>query len=80
VVETKRKSGESFEGLIRRFNRQVQQSGRLIQKKKIQFHKRPLNRTASKELALKRKELSEKREYLIKTGKLKEDTYSRGRS
>ncbi|MFA5075794.1 MAG: 30S ribosomal protein S21 [Patescibacteria group bacterium] len=73
MAEAKRKKGESFEGLLRRFNRKLIESGKILQAKKIQFFQQPLSRTAVKASALRRKELREKREYLRKTGKLKED-------
>lgn len=75
MIETKRKKGETFESLLRRFNKRVQQSGRLIQAKKGRFHERPANKRALKESALKRKEIKEKKEYLKKIGELKEEKY-----
>jgi len=45
VAEVKRKKSETFESLLRRFHKKIQQSGRLIQSRKIRFHERPVNRT-----------------------------------
>lgn len=73
MAEIKRKKGESFEGLLRRFNKRLIESGKIIQAKKIQFRQRPKSRGALKASALRRKELREKKEYLRKIGKLKED-------
>ncbi len=73
MAEVKRKKGETFESLVRRFNKKVQQSGKLIQSRKIRFHERAKSKTRLREDALRRKEITAKREYLKKIGKLKED-------
>jgi len=72
VLEVKRKDGESFEGLMRRFSKKLLQSGRILQVKKIKFYQKPLNKRAIKLRALRREELKRKREYLRKIGKLDE--------
>jgi ribosomal protein S21 len=69
----KRKKGESFDSLLRRFQRRYQQSGRNIQMKKNRFHKAEPNRNKSRESALRRKAKKDEFEYLMKTGKLKEE-------
>lgn len=74
MPETKRKQKESFESLLRRFNRRVQQSGRILQVKKIRYHSRSKSKRATKESALRRLRIEEKKEYLKKVGKLK-DTF-----
>lgn len=74
MAEIKRKKGETFESFLRRFNKKLQQSGKLIQSRKIRFHERPKSRTKVREVALRRKSINEKREYLKKIGKLKEDS------
>lgn len=73
AVEVKRKKGESFEGLLRRFNRRIIEGGVILQAKKIQFFAKKPNDNALRKSALRRKESREKREYLRKIGKLKED-------
>lgn len=73
MAEIKRKKGETFESLIRRFNKKLQQSGKLIQSRKIRFYERPKSRTKSREDALRRINMTAKREYLKKIGKLKDD-------
>lgn len=73
MAEVKRKKTESFESLLRRFHKKLQQSGRLIQSRKIRYHEKPKNRTRSKKDALRRLTMTEQREYLKKIGKLKED-------
>ena len=72
MPETRRKPKESFEALLRRFNRQVQQSGRILQAKKIRYHKRPVTKRAQQESALRRIKIEDKKEYLKRVGKLKD--------
>ncbi len=71
--EVKRKQGETFESLLRRFSRKVLKSGRLIQAKKVRFHERQKSRNLCRESALRRLKVRAKREYLKKIGKLKEE-------
>ena len=77
MVEVKRKKGESFDALLRRFSKRVQESGRLLQAKKVRFYDSPKNKNAERDAALRRQYLSERRDYLLKTGKLKEEEYGR---
>ncbi len=77
VLEVKRRRGESFESLLRRFSKRVQQSGRLLQAKKIRFHAPKKSRSATRKSALRRLEITEKREYLIKSGKMVEEDFAR---
>ncbi len=72
IPETRRKQKESFEALVRRFNKTVQQSGRTIQVKKTRFHARPKNKRRLKETALRRLMIETKKDYLKKVGKLKD--------
>lgn len=71
--EVKRKRGETFESMMRRFSRRVQQSGKLIQAKKIRFHTSGKSRNLQRASALRREEIKKKREYLKKIGKLKDE-------
>lgn len=73
MAEVKRKKGETFESLLRRFHKKLQQSGRLIQSRKIRFYERPKNKNQVRKEALRRKDIRENREYLKKIGKLKEE-------
>jgi ribosomal protein S21 len=77
VIEVKRKKGESFESLLRRFSRRVQDSGRLLQARKIRFHSSEPSKNATKASALRREELREKREFLIKSGQATEEDFRR---
>ena len=72
MAEAKRKKGETFESLLRRFNKKVIQSGKILQAKKIRFLEKDPNKNLSKKLALRRKDIKEKKEYLKKIGKLEE--------
>lgn len=72
--EVKRKKGETFESLMRRFSRRIQQSGKLLQAKKIRFYATGKSRNLQKASALRREEIKKKREYLKKVGKLKDET------
>jgi ribosomal protein S21 len=74
VVDVKKKKGERFDSLLRRFNKRVIESGKIFQARKIRFHERTQNKRRLKERALRRMELSEKREWLRKTGQLPEET------
>ena len=73
MAEVKRKKSETFESLVRRFHKKLQQSGRLIQSRKIRYHERPKNKNKVRREALRRKDIGEQREYLKKIGKLKDE-------
>ncbi|KKU47717.1 30S ribosomal protein S21 [Candidatus Uhrbacteria bacterium RIFCSPLOWO2_12_FULL_46_10] len=77
MVELKRKKGETFESFFRRFNKRLQQSGRLFQARKVRFFERPKSKTRLKEAASRRAELRAKREYLKRIGKLPEEELRR---
>ncbi|MBI2607425.1 MAG: 30S ribosomal protein S21 [Candidatus Doudnabacteria bacterium] len=70
MVEVKKKEGESFESLLRRFNRKIQQSGVLIRARKIRFYTPNKSRNLLRVDAARRAENREKREELKKLGKL----------
>jgi ribosomal protein S21 len=74
VSEVKRKKNESFEAFLRRVKKRWQQSGKILQVKKIRFYERPKNKNMRKKSALHRIEVSEKMEYLKKIGRLPEET------
>ena len=75
MAEVKRKKGESFESLLRRFSRTVQQSGKLIQARKIRYHVSTKSKTAVREGALRREYLRAKKDFLIKTGQAVEEDF-----
>jgi len=73
VVEFKRKKGESFESFLRRYNKALIQSGKLAQARKNRHLLKKKTKRKKKANALYGMKLQEKREYLKKTGKLKEN-------
>lgn len=73
MTEVKRKKGESFEGLLRRFTSRVQKSGRLIQAKKVRFVSPKINKTKAKAAALQRIKTKEKINYFLRSGKITEE-------
>lgn len=73
MVEVKRKRGESFESMLRRFSRRLQLSGKIRHAKKIRFHAGEKSKTELKRSALRRIELQRQYEKLKKLGKLPEE-------
>lgn len=73
MLEVKRKKGETFDALLRRFQRRMQSSGKVLQAKKIRFHKKDPNKTRRRDSALRRVEKGATYAYLAKTGQLKEE-------
>ena len=78
MLEVKRKKGETFDALLRRFQRRMQASGKVLQAKKIRFHKKDASKTKRRDSALRRVEKSVNYAYLAKTGQLKEEPKKRG--
>lgn len=70
MVEVKRKDGESFESMLRRFNRKIQQSGVLVRARRIRYFAPAKSRNLLRVDALRRAINKEKREELKKLGKL----------
>lgn len=78
MVEVKRKDNESFESLLRRFNRKIQQSGVLIRARRIRFFESPKSRNLQKVAARRRAQIrAEKEEIKRLTRPTKR--YGRGR-
>jgi ribosomal protein S21 len=73
MVENRRKKGESFEAFLRRFNKRLLQSGKLIEFKKIRYARREPSRNMMRKSALRRLEVRAEREYLKKIGQLPEE-------
>lgn len=64
MIEVKRKGEERPEILVRRFNREIQQSGVLTLAKKKRYFEKELNRNAKRKSAVRRSViLSSKRGY-----------------
>ena len=73
MVEVKRKKGESFEAMIRKFNKRILQSGKTFQVRKVKFFQPKINKNKRKALTLRRLEINSKKDYFKKTGRIKED-------
>ena len=79
MVDVKRRKGESFEGLLRRFGRRLQQSGNALEARKLRFHAAKPSKNKMKESALRGAKIREKREYLMRIGQLVETKRTRRR-
>lgn len=79
MPDVKRRKNESFDALLRRFNRKIVMSGRILQAKKIRFHAGDKSKTAQKRSALRRLELKKNYDYLEKIGKLPPDPRTKRR-
>ncbi len=69
LVEVKRKDNETFDSLLRRFNRKIQQSGVLIRARRIRFFDPPKSRNLQKVAARRRSVIRSQKEELRKMGK-----------
>lgn len=69
--EVRRKKGETFESLLRRFSKRIKGSGKILEAKKVRFHRRSPNKNLRRKSALRKKEIAEKITYYKKIGKLK---------
>lgn len=72
AVEVRKKDNESSDSLIRRFSRKVQQSGVLLQARKVRYYERKKSKRRVREQAQRRAELQAERERLIKLGEIDE--------
>ncbi|MBI5370041.1 30S ribosomal protein S21 [Candidatus Uhrbacteria bacterium] len=79
MVEVKRKKTESFESLLRRFSRRLQQSGNALEARKIRFFAVDPNKNKQRASALRRNQIRLKREYLERIGQLKDEPRKTGR-
>ncbi len=69
MVEVKRKDNESFESLLRRFNRKVQQSGVLVRARKTRFFEPGKSRNLKRVAAQRRAVIKEEKEEQKRLGK-----------
>lgn len=76
MVEVRRRQHEGVESLFRRFSRKVQQSGVLLQARKIRFYSRKKSRAKLREEAQRRVKLQQERDRLIKLGEIDNFTES----
>ena len=79
TIEVKRKKGESFEAVFRRFTRRMQQSGKPLTVRAKRFRTKDANKNRTRKSAIRRLEMGAKREYLLKTGKVKEEDLQQSR-
>lgn len=77
VSEIKRRKNESFETYMRRVKKRWQQSGKILQVKKIRFHAKDKNRNMRRKSALHRLQVAGKMDYLKKIGRLPEEKKGR---
>lgn len=75
MLEVKKRDHENSEGLVRRFTRVVQQSGVLLQAKKVRYYEPRKSRNKIREEAQRRSELQSERDRLIKLGEIDEFSY-----
>jgi small subunit ribosomal protein S21 len=70
LVEVKRKENESFDNLLRRFNRKIQQSGVLMRARKTRFFEPVKSRNLQRATAIRRGAMKAVREEMKRTGKM----------
>lgn len=71
MVEVSKKENETSQALVRRFKKQLQKSGLLLQVRRRMFRERPKSKLKIRQAARARQETKEKMDYLRKLGKLK---------
>jgi ribosomal protein S21 len=76
-INIKRKKGESFEGMFRRFSRRVQQSGKILTARSNRFHEKDLTKNKRQEKKLRGLAIAEKIQYELRTGKITEQDLRR---
>jgi len=77
MVEVKRKKNETFDALLRRFNRRFQSSGKQIESKRRRFREDDPNKNQRRDSALRRVTKGSEYAYLLKTGQLKDEPKKR---
>lgn len=73
MIEVKRKKGESFEALLRRFTQRTQSSGVILEVKKRRHHTKKPTKAKLHTSAVHRLVAKKKRDYLEKIGMLPEE-------
>ena len=68
IQVTKKDARESTEGLIRRFNRKVQQAGVLAEVKQLQYHEKPMSKRDRRAKAIIRNERKAQKNKRAKLG------------
>jgi len=80
MVQVRKRDNESSDSLVRRFSRKVQQSGILLQARKVRYYQRKKSKKKVRDAAQRRTELQAERERLIKLGEIDEFTPMHRRS
>jgi ribosomal protein S21 len=75
MPEVRRKQKESYESLLRRFTKTVQQSGKVLQVRKKRFYAPTQSKSKKRKTAIRRLTIEGKKEFLRKTGKLKDNKF-----
>ena len=70
MVGVNRKEGESFESMMRRFSKKLQQSGNIYRARKTRFFERPKSKDRRRLDAIRRSGIREEKEELRKQGQL----------
>lgn len=73
MSEIKRRKNESFESYIRRVKKRWQQSGKILQVKKIRYHNREKSKGMRRKSTLHKLGVTSKITYLKKIGKMPEE-------
>ncbi len=73
MVDVKRRKGESFESLLRRYSRRLQQSGNALEARKLRYFAATPTKNKLRTSAIRRLEIRDKREYLARIGQLVEE-------
>lgn len=73
MSEVKRKKGESFDAFMRRLKKRWQQSGRILQAKKVQFYTKPKSKNVQRKQTVAWKRNLAKLAYLRKIGRLRDE-------
>lgn len=73
MSEIKRKKGESFDAFMRRVKRRWQQSGKLLQARKVQFFVEKKSKNVQRNQRVKYIKRIKKEDYLRKIGRLRDE-------
>lgn len=71
-VEVRKRNNENSDSLVRRFSRVVQQSGVLLQAKKVRYYQRKKTQRQERAAAKRKAVLTAERERAIKLGEIDE--------
>jgi ribosomal protein S21 len=72
-MQIRKRKGESFDALLRRFNQRLQASGTILEAKSRRHFVRPISKNKRKKSKLRALNIGKNRQYLEKVGLLKED-------